>query len=128
MNIDISELFRTITPRDYSASVAEIGPDAGQSTWRAACEDAGELFTGDNFDREAFDEYFRGFGAWDEDELAAHSDDECKALMLQFVASDMRDYCDNVAEWDWDEYEIGNYSGRIGRGVEPGKVYYYIGS
>ena len=128
MEINISELFRTIAPRDYSANVAEIGADAGPSTWRAACEDADELFTGENFNREAFDSYFRSFGAWSDEELAAHSDAECKALMLQFIAGDMRDYCDDVAEWDWDEYESGDYSGRIGRGVEPGTVYYYIGS
>lgn len=130
--IDITRLVSAIEPRDYAASVAEFGPDAGRITWEAACDDALDLF-GLHFDRETFDAFFAGFGAWSEDELAAHTDAESAALMLQFIAGDIREAPDTFApfsaEW-WQQYEEaaeqGKVSGRIGRGID-GRVYYYIG-
>lgn len=132
--LDVTSIVRTIAPRDYSASVAEIGADAGTRTWAAACEDALELF-GESFNRAAFDDYFSHWGAWSAEELAAHSDEQCAALMLQFIAGDMRE-CEFQdwpeafsAEW-WPLYETasaeGTVSARFGRG-DGGKIYYYIG-
>lgn len=120
-------------PADYSASRAELGEHAGRITWGNATRDARELF-GDAFNREAFDDYFRGFGAWDTEELAAHSDDECAALMLQFIAGDIREVPSEhepfTDEW-WLDYEDmareGVVAGRLARGIEPGTVFYYIG-
>ena len=44
MYINITPFFaHQIAPMDLSASVAEIGRDAGADTWRAACEAAEEL-------------------------------------------------------------------------------------
>lgn len=138
--LDVTAIVASIAPRDYSASVAELGNDAGRITWEAACEDARELF-GDTFDRESFDAYFSGFGAWDDEELAAHTDEECAALMLQFIAGDMREadfssYADIEGgaepftdEW-WPQYEkaseAGTVAGRFFR-ADDGRVFYYIG-
>lgn len=137
--LDISALVASIAPRDYSASVAELGNDAGRITWRAACEDARELF-GDTFDRESFNAYFSGFGAWDAEELAAHTDEECAALMLQFIAGDMREadfsnYADIedgaepfTDEW-WSQYEKASETGTVARRFfrADGRIFYYIG-
>lgn len=132
--LDVSTIVSSIAPRDYSASVAELGADAGRITWTAACEDARELFA-DNFNRESFDAYFSSFGAWTDEELAAHTDEECAALMLQFIACDMREAdLDGGAEpftdeW-WPQYEAasadGTVSGRFFR-ADDGRVFYYIG-
>ena len=135
MDMLITSLVRDIAPRDYQASIAEIGPDAGPRTWAAALEDAPELLR-QVHDRDAFHAVFREFGAWDDDDLAAHTEADDMALMLQFIAGDLRDVEHIDAEpftdeW-WTEFERecerGNASGRLGRGVEPGTVYYYIGS
>ena len=42
MNIDITTFFTEASPRDYSASAAELGQDAGRITWAHAIEDAPE--------------------------------------------------------------------------------------
>ena len=140
MELDVTNIVKEIAPRDYSASCAELGDNAGRITWQAACEDGRALF-GDRFDREAFDAHFLQFGAWDADELAAHTDEECAALMLQFIAGDIREsdfstYSDikNGAEpfadaW-WPQYqaasEAGTVSSRFFR-ADDGRVFYYIG-
>ncbi len=135
MELNITQLIAETAPNDYSASRAELGDNAGAITSGHAVDDALEIF-GDQFSRQAFDEYFADFGAWSEDELAAHSDRECAALMLQFISGDIRE-CDFSewpdqfsAEW-WNEYESaserGIVSGRIFRG-DDGQVYFYVGS
>ena len=40
MQINITRFFNEACPRDYSASAAEIGENAGADTWRAACDDS----------------------------------------------------------------------------------------
>lgn len=134
MELNITKLIQDIAPMDYSASAIELGVNAGRITWEAACNDALELF-GDQFDRDEFDAYFSLFGAWSGEELAAHTDRESAALMLQFIAGDLRE-CEFsdwpepfTAEW-WTEYEkaasAGTVTARIGRG-DDGQIYYYIG-
>lgn len=121
-------------PAVYSSSVAELGQAAGRITWAAACEDARGLF-GDAFNRESFDAYFSGFGAWTDEELAAHSDEQCAALMLQFIAGDIResdieDGAEPFTEEWWPQYEAassaGTVSGRFFR-TDDGRIFYYIG-
>lgn len=139
--LDITALIENMRePIAYSASRAELGQNAGRITWRAACADALELF-GDNFNRESFDAYFAGFGAWTDEELAAHTDAESAALMLQSIAGDIRESdfseyrdIDNGAEpftdeW-WPQYEAassaGTVNGRFFR-ADDGRIFYYIG-
>jgi len=104
MEIDITDFYRNACPKDYSASVAEIGNNAGAYTWRAACDDSEDYFMLDTDEKRiAFREYVRGFGAWSDDEIAAWSDAELNALFIQFVSGAMRypeSECPNIFEND----------------------------
>lgn len=123
-----------VSPRDYSASRAEIGDDAGPVTWGHAVEDSTDyLMLDDEEKREAFRDHVRGFGGWSDEEIAAWSDTELNALLIQMISGDVREVpdMDGPSNWDWDLYEKhaerGMCSGRIGRGVDPTQVFYYIG-
>ena len=129
MELNITNIINNANPFNYSASVAELGENAGKVTWNAANRDADSMLSGENFDREAYDAYFKGFGAWDKAERDTMSDTEFRALMLQFIAGDMREanIHSNMTDEEWEEYEASdNYAGRIGRG-DNGQVYFYIG-
>lgn len=131
MEIDITDFFMNAAPKDYSASVMEIGRNAGPDTWRAACEDSPDHMMLDTDDkRDAFKEYVRGFGAWDDAEIAAWSDVELNALFIQMISGDMRDadLKPDMSEEDWAAYEANE---QVARNIQPGddgRVYYYVGS
>ena len=132
MEIEVTDFFNQAAPMDYSASVAEIGQDAGAVTWRHACEDAPDYPLLDTEEkRDAFRDHIRGFGAWDDAEIASWSDTELGALLLQCIAGDIREAGLDTEAPDWSEYqagaEAGQYSGRLFCG-EDGRVYYYVGS
>ena len=117
-------------PMDYSASVAEIGANAGRDTWNAACEDSEDYMILDTEDkREAFRSFVRSSGGWDANEIAAWSDKELNALCLQWIAGDMRE-AGIEASWtpaQWAEYETDESTAHnIYRG-DDGKVYFYCG-
>ena len=112
MEINITRFYNEAAPMDYSASRAEIGQDAGPSTWRAACEDAPDYNMLDTDDkRDAFRRFVKGFGAWSQEEITAWSDIELNALFIQFVSGDMRN---NETDRIWDNtdgqvwYDIGD--------------------
>jgi len=131
MELNITKFFHEAAPMDYSASVAEIGADAGRATWQAACDDAKDfpLLTTDE-QREAFRAHVKGFGAWSADEIGAWSDTELNALCIQMIAGDIRETGMNTDVFDWQEYEAqahaGMIAGRMFRG-DDGEVYFYIG-
>lgn len=132
MELDITEFFNNAAPMDYSASVAEIGAGAGNATWQTACNDSAEYCILDNPAKlEAAREFFGEFGAWSEEELKAMPDSEVNALLLQIIAGDIREFCEDTSAWDWEAYEEesknGQISGRIFSGDEN-RVYYYIGN
>lgn len=91
MEINITKFYREAAPMDYSASIAEIGADAGPATWHAACEDAPDynLLSTDEA-RDAFRSHVKGFGAWSDEEIAAWSDVELDALFMQLISGDIR--------------------------------------
>lgn len=90
-DINITRFYNEAAPMDYSASVAEIGWNAGADTWRAACDDSADYMMLDDDDkRDAFRQHVRSFGAWDADEIAAWTDIELNALFIQLVSGDMR--------------------------------------
>jgi hypothetical protein len=134
MDIDITDFFNTAAPMDYSASVAEIGCNAGADTWRAACEDSADYMLLDTDEkRDAFRDYAASFGAWDREEIAAWSDTELNALLIQMISGDMREFND-LADGDWKAWEAlcedGTCSGRL-YGSElstDGRVYFNIGN
>lgn len=131
MELGITAFFNAAAPMDYSASVAEIGANAGPDTWRAACDDSADYpILGTEDKREAFRAFVRSSGGWSDDEIAAWSDAELNALCLQWIAGDMRE-CDISPDWtaeEWAEYDADeNLCHRIFKGSD-GAVYFYIGS
>lgn len=130
MDINVTDFLKTDHMRAYSASVAEIGPDAGASTWRASVEAAGLWnFLPDADALQEFREWLKPWGAWDDAEIGAMSDDHLRALCLQWIAGDWRD-CFKSATWrdaDWSDYEnrasAGDCSGTFYR-ADDGTVFW----
>jgi hypothetical protein len=132
MELNITRFFAEAAPKDYSASRAEIGENAGPDTWRAACDDSPDYMLLDTDEkREAFREFVGQMGAWDDEEIAAWSDIELNALCIQFISGDMRDAGleAGASSLDWQAYKVGcengTYSGRL-YGVEDGEVFYSL--
>lgn len=91
MDINITKFYNEAAPIDYSASVAEIGANAGRDTWNAAMEDAPDYDMLDTDEkRDALRAHIRGFGAWSDEEIAAWSDTELNALFIQLISGDIR--------------------------------------
>ena len=131
MELNITKFFTDAAPMDYSASVAEIGQDAARSTWQAACDDSSDFPMLDSDDkRDEFRRYVKGFGAWSQDEIAAWSDQDLNALLIQMIAGDIREASLDADEPDWDQYEKDSESGRISGRIFKGddaQIYYYVG-
>lgn len=134
MEINITVVWQSIAPMDYSASRAEIGQSAGPDTWRAACDDSADYPILDTEEkRAAFRAFVRSSGGWDEDEINAWSDSELNALCLQWIAGDIREACQtckgSTDGFDWAEYEAGAESGqhssRLFR-ADDGSIYFDI--
>lgn len=131
MELDITSFFNDADPFDYSASRAERGANAGPETWANAKADASHFnLLDDDGKRDAFRDHAKGFGAWDDDEIAAWTDEELNALLMQMIAGDMREGSLDALKPDWDAYqedaEAGRVAGRISRAGD-GRIYYYIG-
>lgn len=110
----------------FSDSIANSGlQNIGQVTWAFACDamaDEKQWLCGD---LEALRSYFREFGAWDRDELAAMTGIELNALLAQLVAGDF------IAREDAKERgELARYLETDGRALygHRGNWYYYVGS
>ena len=137
MKIDISAVVASIAPMDYSASMAEIGADAGPSTWRAACEDSPDYaFLQSADELQAMRDFARDSGGWTVDELQAMPDDEIRALFLQWISGDLREMfpgrrtLEGLTDAEWQDaesrQESGQCPGNIYRG-DSGRVYFYLG-
>jgi len=112
---------------DYSASIAEIGHNAGPDTWNAAMADCMQYeMLSDSEEIAEFKSDVEEYGAWSEEEIAGWSDQECNALFVQFISAELRE----KGDMDWDEYEkqseAGQVSGRLYH--SEGETYYYVGS
>lgn len=132
MEINITTFFNNAAPMDYSASVAEIGANAGADTWNAAKEDAPDYLMLDDSDKlDALRAYVKTFGAWNDAEIAAWSDIEINALFIQMIAGDMREAGLDAPAPNWTQYEADCEAGRCASNIfkgDDGQVYYYIGS
>lgn len=119
---------------NFSGSAMEHGQDVGRITWAHCAESVGPDADPDYTDmlpESEFDEYrdyIRDFGAWDDDEINGWSPVELRALIIQFIAGDLREACgyDSYAEYEADAKQ-GRCSGRAYKG-DNGDWYYYIGS
>lgn len=130
MELDITDFLENSVASDYSASVVERGEHAGRDTWRNAVKDSERFALLDTDGKlDAAREFFAGFGAWKREELEATPAVELNALLLQFIASDIREF-EDVAGADWTEYamlcEAGTCSGRMYEGID-GRTYYCVG-
>lgn len=137
MEIDITEFVRTAETHDFSASIAELGQDAGKITWGNAVREAASTQLITAADRPRFERWVREFGAWDDDEIGAWSLDECNALLIQYISGDLNEleslcYSDSDEFCiDWREAEKLSERGTIGGNIykgDNGRVYFYMGS
>ena len=125
--VDITDFLARECMRDYSASVAEIGPDAGRYTWDACTENAPEW----NFIPADMLDYFRDWvgssGGWERAEIDAWPPEYLQALCLQWIASDTRNCgADNPAA-DWDDIRACQESGQAPNSIyrdESGRVFW----
>ena len=108
--IDVSPLLASpgFSPWNCYNSVANLGQDAGELTWRASQRHASALsLTAEQ--KEALRDFVRSSGGWDEEEIAAWSEADLTALCVQWISGDVRegfgdDLPDDPAEWDWEDY------------------------
>ena len=131
MEINITSFVLNEDPSEYSSSIAERGLNAGRETWNNAKTMAPMLL--DTPEKiEALREYVKGFGALEDEEIAAWSDQECNALFIQLISDVMReagmDDCD-LKDFDWAAYEErakqGQIQGNFFRG-DDGQIYYQL--
>ncbi len=127
MELDITEFFNNECPGDYSASIAELGRDAGKITWSNARECAQETPLFSECKRDEVIAFFDEFGVWED--IANWSMAELNALLIQLISGDIREGEVNGV-WNWQEYEkateAGDLSGNLFRGTDN-RIYYYVG-
>lgn len=142
MELDITHFFNNEDAGRYSASVAELGSDACRITWGNAVRQARDeplLKTPQAIDYAR--DYFGGFGAWDDEERAAWTDDEVNALVIQEISASIREIeslcMDDDGEIDWDLVERYSNEGRINGCIfrcdsedmrdDFGRIFFYLG-
>lgn len=130
MEIDITSLL-DMDAWPLSHSIAEGGPNAGRDTWKASMQQADETSLLDTEEKvQAFRDWCKDFGAWDDAERAAWTARDANALFLQMVAGDTREAgVDTLADIDWKEYEemseAGQWSGNMFQ-ADDGKIYFNL--
>lgn len=113
MEIEITEIINNENIEYVTGSIAQLGNDAASITWNRAKNLASEIkFTTEQL--AAIRDYAGYFGAWTKEEIAAWSDTEVTALMLQFINTEIQEHGPNFTE------------GNIFR-TEENKYYYYVG-
>ena len=125
MELNITELFNTIEPSEYSASCAELGQDAGRITWNHSKRDAKKHYLLNTQDKkDAFKRFVKDSGGWSQDEIDTWNCDELNALCLQWIAGDMREgnlYA-GMTDDEWREYETGSEEGRYSSRIYGGPL------
>lgn len=109
-----------------SASVAELGPDAGKITWNNCLVLATRLPLVNDSNRDEIRDHFAAYGAWDDEEIAAWSDIELSAMVWQEAAHDTREF-QEYCGGDFAQYEAacerGVISGRLSIGENTASIY-----
>ena len=102
-------------PISFAASAAEIGQDAGKKTWANAMA-AGDILG----ETSLYDirDCLRGFGAWDDEELALMNRQALNALVIQFISGSWRECFgdwpfENPTEDMWVMYRRDWENGRV---------------
>lgn len=113
----------------FSGSQMEWGPDAGPITWRNSQKEAKERPLVEDKDLDEIRSWARGFGAWDDDEIAAMTPADLNALLLQFIAGDIREADGLGFLEDEEEYKAAVESGRVSGNLykgDDGQWYYSV--
>jgi hypothetical protein len=99
-----------------SGSAAELGENAGRLTWNNSVQMGKDHPLVTEKDADEVRDYFRDYGAWDDEEIDAWTLDELNGLVTQEAASAFRDYesCDSYEEYQKDA-EAGLLSGNLYR-------------
>jgi hypothetical protein len=132
--LDISAIIGSdeFCPFDLSNNRATLGDNAGALTWAASKECAEAIALLDCEEKkEAFRSFVADSGGWNEEEVSAWDDNELNALLLQWIAGDIREAFGDAepSEWDWAEYEAACEAGRVSSRIykgDDGKVYFSI--
>ncbi len=130
MEIDITHLFDADVS-EFSASVMERGQNAGPETWANAKAEGADhpLLTSPEALDKARD-YFREFGAWDDEERAAWDADEVNALLIQYISGNIREIealCMRAnGTINWRKVERLSSEGTIAGDIYPhnGRIYF----
>ena len=111
----------------FAASVAERGQNAGPETWANALLFVREKPLVKSEQQDELRAWIREWGAWDDGDIAAMSDDDTNALLLQFVAGDVREM-ENFS--DYAEYlaaaEAGQVQGNLYRSDDGTQWFYTL--
>lgn len=106
-----------------SGSQADLGSNAAEITWFNSRQLAAQkpLLSADQI--EGAKKYFKGFGAWDDEEIAAWTDLEVQALVVQYIAGDIRE----MQGYDtFEEYEKDAIEGRVSSNIfKSGDKFYF---
>ena len=128
MEIDVTKYVHDYDCSQFSDSIANSGlQNIGEITWRNACAEAGENPLVASEQQDELRDWIREFGAWTSEEIANMSDQETNALLLQFIAGDIREMEDHFP--DLESYEQacqdGITSGRLYPDEREQKWYFY---
>lgn len=132
MEINITRFFKTEAPMDYSASIAEIGANAGPDTWRAANENApdyADLLDSED-KRDEFKAHMQSMGFSEADNFETWTHEQLTALFIQLISGDMREsgLCEDTTDEEWGAYEANESVSHAIFRADDGEVYYYLGS
>jgi len=126
MEINITHLADTGVFK-FSHSRAKGGENAGTNTWNAAL--AGPLVNTSPTPEywQAVRDWIAEFGAWSPGAIKRMNRTELNALLLQFIAGDIREAgANSLEEIDWEVYEAGdNNRGSLYR-ADNGAFYYSV--
>ena len=114
-------------------SVATHGTNAGASTWAAAKKTSNDAMIVSDENRDGLRCHFESYGAWDSEEIAAWTDLELNALIIQDVCSALSDVgldldtLDELTQCEIIEaLNNENCDGRLFL-CDDGEYYFYIG-
>ena len=122
MEINITQFYNDANPATYSASVAELGDNAGRITWDNALGAPVLLDTPDKLG--AMRAWAIGMGAWESAWVNAWNDVELNALFIQRVSGDIRE----MDGMSWEEYQELSEAGQVSGALfeADGQIYYTL--
>jgi hypothetical protein len=112
---------------DFSCSQAERGSYAGKESYAHAVETTEEFSVVNAETRPTLETFFKGFGAWDIDEIQSWSDAELNGVCLQLIAQDYKEWVSYQDTSEDIEYYNENLGGKfISSEDSVDGEYYYV--